>query len=155
AAPAARCGCHAVPHAMPTAVPTAVPTGVPTGVLGTRPRPAPRPAPAVLRRRRFGAVLLVASGAVAAWVLLGMPGGALTASGHPVPSPPSAPAPTTVTGPPAAGSAVVEVGPGDTLWTLARRLQPEGDVRPLVDHLVAVHGGAVLRVGERIALPAS
>jgi hypothetical protein len=48
---------------------------------------------------------------------------------------------------------VVEVAPGDTLWTIARRLQPSGDVRPLVDRLAAAHGSTVLQVGERIMVP--
>jgi LysM repeat protein len=46
------------------------------------------------------------------------------------------------------------VQPGDTLWSIARRLQPEGDLRPLVDRLAMAHGGAALQVGERIGLPA-
>jgi hypothetical protein len=45
------------------------------------------------------------------------------------------------------------VQPGDTFWTIARRLDPKGDVRPLVDRLVSAHGGSALYVGERIALP--
>ena len=45
------------------------------------------------------------------------------------------------------------VQPGDTFWSIARRVQPDGDPRPLVDRLVADHGRAVLEVGERIALP--
>lgn len=52
------------------------------------------------------------------------------------------------------GLAVVEVGPGDTLWTIARRLQPHGDVRPLVDRLVVAHGGTSVHLGEHIAVPA-
>lgn len=45
------------------------------------------------------------------------------------------------------------VQPGDTLWALARRLQPEGDVRPLVHRLVELNGGSSLEVGQRIVLP--
>jgi hypothetical protein len=45
------------------------------------------------------------------------------------------------------------VAPGDTLWTIARAIQPEGDVRPLVQHLAARRRGAPLQVGERIPLP--
>jgi hypothetical protein len=33
---------------------------------------------------------------------------------------------------------------------VARRLQPEGDVRPLVDRLVVERGGDALAVGEAI-----
>lgn len=42
---------------------------------------------------------------------------------------------------------------GDTLWRIARALQPEGDVRPLVMELQRARKGAPLRVGERITLP--
>lgn len=45
------------------------------------------------------------------------------------------------------------VQPGDTLWTIARSLQPTGDVRRLVDRLAAQRHGAALQVGERIVLP--
>jgi LysM repeat protein len=45
------------------------------------------------------------------------------------------------------------VAPGDTLWSIARRLVPEGDVRPVVDSLAAHRNGRPLQVGERIALP--
>jgi Tfp pilus assembly protein FimV len=45
------------------------------------------------------------------------------------------------------------VQPGDTLWSIARRLQPEGDVRPLVDQLVDLNGGTDLEVGQRLPIP--
>lgn len=45
------------------------------------------------------------------------------------------------------------VQPGDTLWTLARSLQPDGDVRPLVARLRAVRGEGPLLPGERLRLP--
>jgi LysM repeat protein len=45
------------------------------------------------------------------------------------------------------------VQPGDTLWTIARHLQPAGDVRRLVDRLATQRHGAALQVGERIELP--
>ena len=44
------------------------------------------------------------------------------------------------------------VRPGDTLWVIARALQPSGDVRPLVDRLAALRRGTPLRVGERVEL---
>lgn len=117
--------------------------------LAVVPAPASRPLPtpstfrlpaATYRRRRLAAVLVVAGLAFAAWAALGALGGALTAPGRSVPS--GARGTTTV----------VEVGPGDSLWSLARRIQPHGDPRPVVDRLAAAHGGAVLRVGERISL---
>ena len=41
---------------------------------------------------------------------------------------------------------------GDTLWSVARSIQPSGDVRPLVDRLADRIGGAGLEVGQRISL---
>ena len=48
--------------------------------------------------------------------------------------------------------AVYLVQPGDTYWTIARHLQPNGDVRALVDHLSSEHGGAPLQPGEQLVL---
>jgi nucleoid-associated protein YgaU len=45
------------------------------------------------------------------------------------------------------------VQPGDTLWTIARRAQPTGDVRPLVQYLAELRRGAALQVGEKISVP--
>jgi len=112
-----------------------------------RPTPGARPAAVQLRRRRavVGLVVVVLLGAGAA---LGVPGG--------VPLTPSGRAPA-AGGVPADAVSVAEasyvVRPGDTLWHIARALQPEGDVRPLVQRLAAAHGGAPLSAGERLALP--
>ena len=65
------------------------------------------------------------------------------------PDAPSAAAP--VAGATEAGPTVV-VRPGDTLWSIARDLQPTGDIRPLVDRLVAAHGSTSITPGDRIAL---
>lgn len=45
---------------------------------------------------------------------------------------------------------VVVVQQGDTLTSIARDLQPSGDIGPLVDRLAALHGPAPLLAGERI-----
>jgi len=50
------------------------------------------------------------------------------------------------------GRVVEVVRPGDTMWSLAARLQPHGDLRPTVDGLVAAHGSRPLQPGERIAI---
>jgi hypothetical protein len=46
------------------------------------------------------------------------------------------------------------VEPGDSLWSIAERLAPGEDPRPIVDALVAARGGAALVPGETIVLPA-
>ena len=61
------------------------------------------------------------------------------------------PAPALTVGPGSTGTYVVQ--PGDTMWSIARRLQPLGDVRPLVHRLIAVNGDAALAVGQRLAVP--
>ncbi len=105
--------------------------------------PARLPSVAVRRRR--------AAAAIAALVALGtlLGAGSLAGAGQ-------APAGPTAGVPAAAPVAVVAptyvVQPGDTLWTLGRRLQPDGDVRPLVARLLAVHGAGPLVPGERLSL---
>jgi nucleoid-associated protein YgaU len=58
---------------------------------------------------------------------------------------------------PVAGSSsaaeVHVVQPGDTLWSIARSLEPEGDVRLVVDRLVDLNGGAPITVGQQLVLP--
>lgn len=44
---------------------------------------------------------------------------------------------------------------GDTLWSIADRLDPGTDPRPLVDRLAADLGGPGVQVGQRIRLPAA
>ena len=68
------------------------------------------------------------------------------------PAPASAPAAAGAGSSASAGSHVV-VRAGDTLWTIARRLQPAGDVRPLVDRLVELNGSAPLQPGAQLTLP--
>ena len=72
-----------------------------------------------------------------------------------------APAPASATGPSVAssarpqvatGTATVLVRPGDTMWSIARRLQPSGDVRPLVDRLVAANGTDRITPGDQLLL---
>jgi len=47
------------------------------------------------------------------------------------------------------------VKPGDTLWSIARRIAPGQDPRPVVDELIADnHLRGSLQVGQAIDLPA-
>ena len=99
---------------------------------------------AIYRRRR---VLVVAALFLAVFFLVlatraalgALGGGPLAAPGTPAGSPPAA-------------AAVYVVQPGDTYWTIARRLQPSGDLRTFVDRLSSEHGGAPLQPGEQLAL---
>jgi Tfp pilus assembly protein FimV len=45
------------------------------------------------------------------------------------------------------------VKPGDTLWSIASRLEPSGDPRPLVAQLQSELHGATLDPGARLVLP--
>ena len=47
----------------------------------------------------------------------------------------------------------VVVESGDTLWSIARRLVPGGDPRPVVDGLAEVRDGAPLQPGETVEWP--
>lgn len=104
------------------------------------PGSAPR---AVFWRRRL-AVLLVAVAVV-------LTAKALVGGSHGGTSHPGSVAPAAVAEAGPQGSYVVKQG--DTLWAIARQMQPGGDVRPVVDRLAALRRGEPLRVGERIALP--
>ena len=72
-----------------------------------------------------------------------------------VPDPPTS-RPAVASAPAAASmaGATVTVEAGDTLWSIARRVQPTGDVRPLVDRLTAAYGSAPLQVGQEVVVPA-
>jgi LysM repeat protein len=45
------------------------------------------------------------------------------------------------------------VQPGDTLWTIAERVDPNGDPRPLVTQLAAEVGSYTIVPGEHLTLP--
>ena len=55
---------------------------------------------------------------------------------------------------PSAGPTII-VRQGDTLWSIARRVAPGGDIRAAVDRLAAVHGTGPLQVGERLPVLAA
>jgi nucleoid-associated protein YgaU len=46
----------------------------------------------------------------------------------------------------------VVVEPGDTVWSIARSLAGDGDIRPVVDAIVEANGGAGLVAGDRLEL---
>jgi hypothetical protein len=104
-----------------------------------RPR---RPVPATTYRRRRA----VAAGLGVAVVLVAaQAGGALGDTPLAVPERRPAVEP--------ARPARVVVGPGDSLWSIAERLEPGEDPRPIVDALAEARGGAPLIPGETIVWP--
>lgn len=63
--------------------------------------------------------------------------------------------PVAPTGPAPAGWQVLTVGPGDSLWSLARRSAPGRDVREVV-HAIAVQNGlatAAIGAGDQLLVP--
>jgi nucleoid-associated protein YgaU len=110
--------------------------GVPLTSVPDR-RPIRRTSPVVRRRR----VLLAAMGLLL--VALALPLSGTGGNSHPI------------------GSALAETGhpvsytvqPGDTLWSIAGRVDPAGDPRPLVARLAAQIGSDTVVPGEHLVLP--
>ena len=122
-------------------------------------RNMPQRSDVVYRRRRLGAVLLLAAVALTAAALVLMVQG----SGVSSVSVRTGAAPGAVVSDPAAFGAshaspppgsVYVVQPGDTLWSIARELAPAGDVRAEVDRLADLNGTAALQPGQRLRLSA-
>ncbi len=107
-----------------------------------------RPSPAVYRRRRVVALVLAVAFVVVA--MAGLQAALRPLAGAGGGRPLSA---TEGSAPVTAGHESVLVQPGDTLWTIARELRPTGDLRPVVDDLTALNGGASLEAGQVIVLP--
>ena len=113
-----------------------------TGSVGTRSVGVRVAGPGTYRRRRilvaallclFLSALPLLGGELIGWVT-GTPGATLVeASGQPV---------------------IYVVQPGDTLWSIAERVNPPGrDLRYTVDRLSEVTGGSLLHPGQRIVIP--
>ena len=47
----------------------------------------------------------------------------------------------------------VIVQSGQTLWSIARAIQPTGDLRPLVAKIKQINGDATLSIGQAVYLP--
>jgi hypothetical protein len=122
----------------------------PLGVIPGGPLSGSRVTPTTYRRRRL-AVALLALGVV---VVAARAGVAL--GGSPLAAPERRPASSSAGGasaPSLADGGIVVVRAGDTLWSIASRVEPDADPRPLVDELSAARDGAPLQPGERIRLP--
>ena len=120
------------------------------GPVGTAEVPAHSPAhPAVVARRRARLRrrrLVVATAVGAVLVALALPWGG--AGGRPL----------ATSGPVLAGAAVAAhadyvVQPGDTLWSIAVRLDPAGDPRVVVGELEAQTGSDTVVPGQHLHLP--
>lgn len=117
------------------------------------PPPRLRPSAVTYWRRRVVVLLALTSLAIVAHLVVG------AATDHPdersvITAPSAAVALVDPSAAPAASAdaQVYVVRPGDTVWSIAASLQPEGDVRPLVDQLTERAGGSGLQAGQRIAL---
>jgi len=115
---------------------------------------ARRPSKAVAQRRRLAVLFCIVSLSFLAWAGLRQladtsGGGPLTAVGRSVGTVSrSGNLPAQLIG---RSEAIVQAG--DTLWSIARRVQPTGDVRPLVSTLIDAYGGRPLHVGETLEIP--
>jgi nucleoid-associated protein YgaU len=102
---------------------------------------------AVYRRRRIAAALLAST--VAVLVMAGASSLERRLTEEPAePTPAATDAPAVIDGP------TYVVQPGDTVWSIAGRLDPDGDIRPTVDRLAEAAGGTTLQPGQRIPLDA-
>jgi LysM repeat protein len=99
---------------------------------------AARPHPTGLRLTRRGKVVLTVAGLLAA-LAFGMLSARLVQTQGGVPD--SAPA-------------VVQVQPGDTLWSIAERVAPQADTRAVVDTIAARNGlvGGAVHPGQRLVI---
>ncbi len=50
-------------------------------------------------------------------------------------------------------SSTYVVQPGDTMWAIAQRLNPGGDLTGYVDALMSLNGGSVIVAGQQLRLP--
>ncbi|MHB8593211.1 MAG: LysM peptidoglycan-binding domain-containing protein [Acidimicrobiales bacterium] len=94
-----------------------------------------------MRRR-----VLLATVVTGILVALALPWGG--AGGHPLATPGPVPAGATVV-----DHALYVVQPGDTLWSIAERLDPGADPRPVVADLSAQVGSDTVVPGEALRLP--
>ncbi len=54
---------------------------------------------------------------------------------------------------PSGARQLVVVRSGDSIWSIARSIKPTGDVRSIVDEIVAERGSSVVFVGDVLSVP--
>jgi hypothetical protein len=54
---------------------------------------------------------------------------------------------------PGPGDRVIVAEPGDSLWSIAAELDPDGDPRAAVATLIEANGGPSLQIGQQIVIP--
>ena len=117
--------------------------------------PVTRPGARVYRRRRLAVLAAALSVVLVAALALSLAGRSSTSA---VTTDPAGavlvrePAAYGAAGQPVPPRAVYVVQPGDTIWSIARKLDPSGDTRAMVDRIVAFNGGAALEPGQRLRL---
>jgi hypothetical protein len=102
------------------------------------------------RRRNDGFLLAATAAVVAILLALGAVFAVIDAWSQPPATAPVAVPAEMATG--AGSDDIVVVQSGDTLTSIARDLQPTGDISALVDELAARHGPAPLQPGERLTV---
>ena len=102
--------------------------------------PVTRPDARVYRRRRVAVLFAVLS-------VVAVPGVVLATAGTQPSTIPTASAPAAAVTP-----AVYVVQPGDTLWSIAHKVNSSADPREVVDKLVQLNGSAALQPGQRLRL---
>lgn len=112
--------------------------------VGRPARQPGRPAGAAATRRcRVAGAVAALLAACAVWA---QAGGAVRPGNGPLAVPGAGPSR-------AVAARVWVVQPGETVWAIARQLQPMGDVRPLVDEIDSQLHHRPLQIGQRIELP--
>jgi len=84
-------------------------------------------------------------------VALALPVNAL--GGRSAPATPAVATPAAVAAATSAAATIYTVQPGDTLWSIASKIDGGGDPRPLAAALAARLGSTTIVPGERIAIP--
>lgn len=105
-------------------------------------RPAAQRPASVVRLTRRGRVVVLAVALLVAFAV----GFFVTAAGSVATQEPGTPEPT----------AIVQVGPGDTLWGIASEIAEDGQVRTMMERIERLNAldSTTLQAGQRLVVPA-